>query len=332
MPGLVGQLGSGPMAGRGSGFLMPPPDLEAMLGEALGMMGQMHPRFHPPPGGDQPVPEDAEVSLVGCFAESQLGKTELKYYAESNAASFNAMYWHAHNDHVPYFAMSRHREALGHAFTTHGFVHEGEKPKWGVYDGCGSRCEDDDSRWCGCANEASRGFPNHDCEEGVGEKRFAVYKIKTDDTTLPPSTQDLANGIAANGTSAVGSDAAARVEQPVAPRPQWKLTQDNGEPAIEISVPKGTIARPSGRQVLLYNATTVDSQPEGNANEAQDTGAEARRLDGARVLSKMKLPTDVLTESCKLEASAAADGSQVMRCKLQAGTVRQIPIKVMDEL
>ena len=27
-------------------------------------------------------------------------------------------------------------------------------PKWGVYDGCGVPCQDDDERWCGCSNEA----------------------------------------------------------------------------------------------------------------------------------------------------------------------------------
>ena len=27
-------------------------------------------------------------------------------------------------------------------------------PKWGVYDGCGLPCQDDDERWCGCSNEA----------------------------------------------------------------------------------------------------------------------------------------------------------------------------------
>lgn len=264
------------------------------------------------------MPEDAEVSLVGCFAESQLGKTELKYYAESNAASFNAMYWHAHNDHVPYFAMSRHREALGHAFTAHYFAHEGEKPKWGVYDGCGSRCEDDDSRWCGCSNEAERGFPNHDCEEGTGEKRFAVYKI-VEHTTSPPEKLEpaAANATASaeGGTSAAESDSSSGpvAAAPAQPRPYWQLTKDGGDPAIEIVVPKGQTAKAHGRQVVLYNATS--DAPEGEI-----------------AVGKMKLPADVDPTSCVMEAGKAADGGQVMKCNLQAGTVRQIPIKVMDEL
>merc|ERR1711920_92391 len=77
---------------------------------------------------------------------------------------------------TPYFAMSRHQQALGHAFTAHGFMHEGEQPRWGVYDGCGTRCADDETRWCGCANELDRGFGNENCP-GQGEKRFAVYKV-----------------------------------------------------------------------------------------------------------------------------------------------------------
>merc|ERR1712203_325818 len=72
--------------------------------------------------------------------------------------------------------MARHGAPLGHAFTAHGFVHEHEKPEWGVYDGCGSRCEDDATRWCGCANEVNRQLENPNCPK-EGEKRFAVYKI-----------------------------------------------------------------------------------------------------------------------------------------------------------
>ena len=76
---------------------------------------------------------------------------------------------------------------LGHGFTAAGFLHPNEVghnsmqipenlgfgatpcafrssecfcltlfqvPKWGVYDGCGLPCQDDDERWCGCSNEA----------------------------------------------------------------------------------------------------------------------------------------------------------------------------------
>jgi len=193
MPAIFNQLSGAGMPRQG-GFLLPAPDIGSMLADVFGQMNQLHPRFQPPAGGDRPVPEDVDVNLIGCFAESQLDKVQLKYYGESNAARFNAMYWHAQSDHVPYFAMSRHQEALGHAFTAHGFVHEAEQPRWGLYDGCGTRCADDESRWCGCANELDRGFGNENCPE-QGERRFAVYKIGV---SQPPEHEEVAAGNASD--------------------------------------------------------------------------------------------------------------------------------------
>eukprot|EP00435_Cladocopium_sp_Y103_P045200 s1562_g12.t3 len=74
-----------------------PMGLEEVLGQVMGELHQMHPRNQLPAVSH--VPEDAVVNLVGCFAESQLEQVRLKYYGESNAANFAAMYWHAQNDH-----------------------------------------------------------------------------------------------------------------------------------------------------------------------------------------------------------------------------------------
>lgn len=312
MPGLVGNINGMPVR-QGGGFLMPPSSLEDVLAQALGMVGQMHPRFHPPEGGEKEPPEDAEINMVGCFAESQLDNIDIKYYGESNAASFNSMYWHANNDHVQYFAMSRHGAALGHAFTAHGFAHEGEKPKWGIYDGCGARCEDDDSRWCGCSNEASRGFPNPACEEGAGEKHFAVYKIHMDSTPPPTMSSPEDGAPPTMFPDGDASEGAAQAAAPASPgRPTWQLT-NNGD-TIEITVPKGTVAKPNGRQVLLFNATVDD------AGESETVG-------------KMKMPVSLSPELCTTEEGKdGADGAHVLKCRLEDGNVKQIPIKVIDEL
>eukprot|EP00434_Breviolum_minutum_P037367 symbB.v1.2.033131.t1/scaffold4075.1/size45108/3 len=165
-----------------------PMSLENVLGQVMGELHQMHPRNQLPAVSQ--VPEDAIVNLV-----------RLKYYGESNAANFAAMYWHAQNDHVQYFAMARHAVPLGHGFTAAGFLHPNEVPKWGVYDGCGLPCQDDDERWCGCSNEAARGFPNRACAEG--EKRFAVYKIGVQNTSAA-SAETSAN------TSSDATDATAK--------------------------------------------------------------------------------------------------------------------------
>eukprot|EP00913_Durusdinium_trenchii_P006700 g6297.t1 len=233
------------------------------------------------------IVQDAVVNLVGCFAESQLEKVRLKYYGDSNAANFAAMYWHAQNDHVQYFAMARHSVPLGHAFTAHGFLHQNEVPQWGVYDGCGSPCQDDDERWCGCANEAERGFPSAGCAEG--EKRFAVYKIGV----------QLASE--KHGETLY-----------------WKLAgEKEGEPSIEVVMPKGTKATANGNEVLVYNASREEGDSSKPSNEATSTSVAP--------ISKVKLPVGVSTNSCE-------NGWHVLRCKLEQEDVQDVPIKVIDEL
>lgn len=326
VPQIVGQMQ--PQAPKG--FLRPQLSLEDLLNGAMGTMAKAHPRFHPPPGGEHPIPEDAEVSLVGCFAESQLAQVELKYYGDSNAASFSAMYWHAHGDHVPYFAMARHQEDLGHAFTAKGFVHSDEKPQWGVYDGCGSRCADDPNRWCGCANEASRGFPNGECLPD--EKRFAVYKI----------------GKAAAEPAA---DAEASQAPKAAPgRPYWQLSNDDagGAPSIEIVVPPGTVAKPQGNQVLLFNSTepaaegarraSAEDQPGSTPSSSQEeTASKPAAEQGspateATPVGKVRLPVGVDPDSCEFENSKQSEGGKVLKCKLDDKDIRNLPIRVLDEL
>lgn len=313
MPGLLNAL-EGPQQPRRGGFLMPEPDFGDALAQALGLMSGMHPAFHPPAGGEKPLPEDAEVNLVGCFAEDQLGQKEIKYFGEANAASFNAMYWHARADHARYFAMSRHGEPLGHAFTAKSFAHEDEKPKWGVYDGCGSRCEDDDSRYCGCSNEGSRGFPNPNCQEGKGEKRFAVYKIKEPETT--PGA-DAPSGETADGSTLAPSMLQAPVQGGEESRPHWQLKDSSDDPSIEVMIPKGMVPKAKGKEVKLYRELDVD-----------DAGDVA---EDAPPAGKVRLPVSVAQEDCDLAAGNSKD-MQVLKCKLPTNVVKPLPIKVIDEL
>jgi len=315
--GHMGQLG-GPQGGQ-AGFLRArrPVGLEDVLSQVFGSLDQMHPRNQLPAAGA--VPEDAVVNLVGCFAESQLEQVKLKYYGENNAANFAAMYWHAQNDHVPYFAMARHSVPLGHAFTAAGFLHEKEVPQWGVYDGCGSPCQDEDERWCGCANEADRGFVNPDC--AMGEKRFAVYKIGVETTSEKPEMSIAGNTSASSQDQAAPPANVSDVPN-AAGRPYWKLTGEaEGEPSIEVVVPKGTVATASGSQVLLYNATAGAAPSEQPEQEGKATAP----------IGKVKLPVDVSKDSCKL-GGTAKDGGQVLKCKLEQEDVREVPIKVIDEL
>jgi len=334
MPAIFNQL-SGARMPRQGGFLLPAPDIGSMLADVFGQMNQLHPRFQPPAGGDRPVPEDVDVNLIGCFAESQLDKVQLKYYGESNAARFNAMYWHAQSDHVPYFAMSRHQEALGHAFTAHGFVHEAEQPRWGLYDGCGTRCADDESRWCGCANELDRGFGNENCPE-QGEKRFAVYKIGV---SRPPEHEEVTAGNASESDAQQQGGGLnhgnLKHTEPLKAasngRLYWQL-DDRGNssvsPSIEILVPKGTVAEARGREVLLYNtseheppAAIVPPTPQAQkAIEGDGTAAASAPGATAAAAAAAESPSAIPAQAGPTPtASQEAVGTPVGKMRLPVG-------------
>lgn len=326
----------------------PPPDIMNVLNS----LGAMHPRNHLP--NSEPVPEDAEVTLVGCFEESQLSKAELKYYGDSNAAAFAPMYWHARADHVPFFAMARHDEPLGHAYTVRGFAHEDEKPKWGVYDGCGERCEDDQSRWCGCAHEPTRGFTSRRCGVAGAERQFAVYKIverptvEHSNATVPQTAsspvEDMAKKLSSPEAAAAEHGDAPTVDkaslsQQAAPnagashgRPYWQLAPSEQGSAIEVMVPKGTRAQPRGREVLFFNATEVLSETSELVN-GEESPLAAVDHHTAKPLAKVKLPSEVSPENCSWEAGRVTeDGNKVVKCILMEEEVQVLPIKVVDEL
>jgi len=264
-------------------------------------------------------------------------------------------------DHVPYFAMARHDDPMGHAITLRSFAHENEKPKWGVYDGCGSHCADERQRWCGCSHEPDRGYPSTPCSidsEYKGERHFAVYKIDG-------APQDLSAKQEPSGESEenhrddkqeeVDSAAPADKEEAQKPassashggRPYWQLSKDegqSGEPSIEIVVPKGTVPEAKGREVLFFNATGKgDASPELEAGasaaseEAVDrtTTAEASANTGedASPVGKVRLPVGVNPKDCSWEnGKLTEDGNQVLRCNLKKDEVKTVPIKVIDEL
>lgn len=266
--------------------------LEEVLGQVMGELHQMHPRNQLPAVSH--VPEDAVVNLVGCFAESQLEQVRLKYYGESNAANFAAMYWHAQNDHVQYFAMARHAVALGHGFTAQGFLHP---------------------------NEAERGFPNRACAEG--EKRFAVYKIGNKLNT----SSDASTEASADTGDSGDANAKVNASQPAAAGPYWKLSGE-GEPSIEVVIPKGTKATASGNEVLVFNASKASKEGD-SSRSPEEAQAPSSTTDAP--ISKVKLPVGVSTDSCE-EKQEGQDGGIVLKCKLEQEDVHEVPIKVIDEL
>jgi len=111
----------------------------------------------------------AETKYMGCFAVDQL---KIKRYIGSHtSSSFKTMYQKAEEDGVSYFGMSRHQSTLGGSWTVISI--NDVPPKWG-HGGCGSRCDDDPLKDCGCANQAFRGHPNPLCNDH--DVRIAVYQ------------------------------------------------------------------------------------------------------------------------------------------------------------
>jgi len=343
MPGIIKQLeGPGHSVPNTGGFLLPPMQAGPDIMDILNGMGALHPRNHLP--HTNPVPEHAVVNLVGCFEQSQLEKAELKYYAESNAVNFAGMYWHARADHVPYFTFARHEQPLGHAFTFRNFTHEDEKPKWGVYDGCGSPCEDDMQRWCGCAHEPERGFPNWDCGMDADNpqketKRYAVYKIgnslegddgKAEGADANSSAEGDSEGTGEAKTGGAPQEGLQQNPAAAAGRPHWTLKDGNGgsdAPHIEIVMPKGTVAEPKGREVLIFNEKDKEKPP---SSESATSGA-GTTSSTATPVSKVKLPVDIVPDNCRYDGTVNENGEQVLKCELAKSEVRNVRIKVIGE-
>lgn len=351
----------------------------------IDFLHKLHPRNHPPLEVVPPVPEDATVGLVGCYAEAQLANGKLKYYGGGNAANFASMYWHAKNDGATYFAMARHHANVGHAFTFRSFPGNTKRhppPRWGIYDGCGTHCDDESNRWCGCAHSPELGLPSGNCmpadADRDGQLRFAVYKIMAesplaDEEQPPDGAADSADGTADGTASAADgvksdppkatADAAAATEGPTnkaaadeadddveevqelgkdgghtVHRPHWQLSTATGEggsaPAIEILVPKGTVATPKGREVLFFNApqATPDSD---KAGAATDAAASAPPPTGAPSATGASAPPDAQqAEPRSLEAveqstAAPVEGAAAQDAQPDADTAA--PVQPAEE-
>lgn len=120
-----------------------------------------------------------EIEFIGCFDEFQFKAK--KYYGNEAAVSFEFMAEQARRDGRRYFAMARHEAEFGHAYTLDGVA---GTPRYGRA-ACGSKCTDNATLWCGCANEDSWRYPhtstrNPDCPTGM--RILATYDI----WTLPP--------------------------------------------------------------------------------------------------------------------------------------------------
>lgn len=122
-------------------------------------------------------------------------------------------------------------------------------------------------------------------------------------------------------------------------RPFWALSSaTNGSGAsIEIVVPQGTVAKAHGKEVLLYNASSAENiSPRALEKGAGTTWPPAAVAEGLAVsatpVGKMRLPVGVSPQDCSYDASRKAKGAQVLKCKLDDGKVKRIPITVSDEL
>ena len=123
------------------------------------------------PGGTCGLPQALQTKYMGCFAENQL-KIK-RYIGMHTGSSFKTMYQKAEEDEVSYFGMSRHQSTLGGSWTVISI--DDVPAKWG-YGMCGSKCDDDPDKFCGCANQAFRGHPNPLCNDH--DVRIAVYQIR----------------------------------------------------------------------------------------------------------------------------------------------------------
>lgn len=123
-----------------------------------------------------------DVEFVGCFSEEQLPHDD--YVGHATPSLFGAMYGKAHHHKMTttgaapkFMAMSVHESPqpiMGHGRLMDNFDMT-QTPAYGK-DQCGSRCLDDTTKWCGAANEPSRGYYHSKAE--AGERRFAVYRLK----------------------------------------------------------------------------------------------------------------------------------------------------------
>lgn len=115
------------------------------------------------------------VVYEGCFNISQLDLQEVGVSQDTRNVTFASELGFAITNRMAHFGISRYDSAYGKAYLITGIHGE---PQYGAQEECGTRCQDDDSRWCGCANDPSENpvFKVNDACE-IGAQMVAVYAV-----------------------------------------------------------------------------------------------------------------------------------------------------------
>jgi len=87
-------------------------------------------------------------------------------------------------------------------------------------------------------------------------------------------------------------------------------------------------AKASGKTAVWYNESVAEAP-----DAAKQLGEiQAHGGDVLPAAGKMKLPAEVSGDDCTWEESRTTADSRVLRCPLARNMVRQLPIKIVDEL
>ena len=94
----------------------------------------------------------------GCFPSTSLpaSGTDKVYFGNSAGTKFNFMASKAAVSSSTFMAMARHRASLGHAYTFN--VSPTTQVAENLRGVCQTPCNDDTTRFCGCSNQAYRGY------------------------------------------------------------------------------------------------------------------------------------------------------------------------------
>merc|ERR1712039_261409 len=91
-----------------------------------------------------------------------------------------------------------------------------------------------------------------------------------------------------------------------------------------------TTAEPTVGDVVGGKASDIEAS---TTTGVVPLATEAAAAPTAAPIGKMRLPVGVSQEDCTWEPGRVnEDGSQVMKCKIAQNVVKQVPIKVIDEL
>jgi hypothetical protein len=237
---------------------------------------------------------DSEVEYAGCFQMEQLPGDKKEGPQNLKAGDFNLVYDHMAdatymNPKPDYFAIARHGAPINsgavYSFNAAPVGNPLSEFK------CGSACNDDPTRFCGCMDKKDREqgavFMNNDCG---GQTKFAVYKIKA--RTVPSaveSQKDLTETEATN----------------------WRLQRDRDSTSLEMVVPASALSyKIDGRLMVIYGPKNRHGEDE--------------------PISKLHIPFEVDSSACSF-LTVHGDTNHVIRCKIPPQQLAPAQVLVRDE-